>query len=341
LLHEIYNGLFERDDWRVACKTPVGIIPAGSGNALAYSIAWEYKLSFGTNLIQQSALRAVHTRPVPMDIVLVEQKDYPVRYSFLSVGWGILSDIDIESERLRMLGEHRFAVWGLNRLAKLRLYRGRVSYLPAKGLSTSYELQGRFEKKQSILRRSTNLLNDPWSGNINNNYKRYHSISLSDSSTSGSTSISQNETDNCANWHHDWETETLPNLNDKVPDNWITIEDNFALFYAIFQSHMTGTMFMAPSSRLNDGVMYLCMIREEMFENKKIPKKTILEFIMKMETGDHIYIPGVEIIPATAFRLEPFKSSHDKGGYLTVDGELVKTEILQAMILPGMVRTLV
>ena len=32
-------------------------------------------------------------------------------------------DIDIESERLRMLGEHRFAAWGLNRVANLRLYR--------------------------------------------------------------------------------------------------------------------------------------------------------------------------------------------------------------------------
>ena len=55
----------------------------------------------------------------------------------------------------------------------------------------------------------------------------------------------------------------------------------------------------------------------------------LIYIIFNCFVRDHIYIPGVEIIPATAFRLEPFKSSHDKGGYLTVDGELVKTEILQ------------
>ena len=33
------------------------------------------------------------------------------------------SDIDIESERLRALGENRFQLWSLNRLANLRLYR--------------------------------------------------------------------------------------------------------------------------------------------------------------------------------------------------------------------------
>jgi sphingosine kinase len=28
-------------------------------------------------------------------------------YSFLSIGWGIMADVDIESERLRFLGEPR------------------------------------------------------------------------------------------------------------------------------------------------------------------------------------------------------------------------------------------
>ena len=77
-----------------------------------------------------------------MDIVKVEQQGELPRYSFLSIGWGILSgdhqtgpdrtilitwfhhsDIDIESERLRALGENRFQLWSLNRLANLRLYR--------------------------------------------------------------------------------------------------------------------------------------------------------------------------------------------------------------------------
>lgn len=37
--------------------------------------------------------------------------------SFLSVGFGLLADIDIESERLRVIGESRFAVWAVARCA--------------------------------------------------------------------------------------------------------------------------------------------------------------------------------------------------------------------------------
>jgi hypothetical protein len=37
-------------------------------------------------------------------------------YSFLSIGWGLIADIDIESERLRSIGDQRFTIWSLARL---------------------------------------------------------------------------------------------------------------------------------------------------------------------------------------------------------------------------------
>uniref|UniRef100_A0A3P9Q699 sphingosine kinase n=1 Tax=Poecilia reticulata TaxID=8081 RepID=A0A3P9Q699_POERE len=38
LLHEVINGLLERPDWEEAVRTPLGILPGGSGNALAASV---------------------------------------------------------------------------------------------------------------------------------------------------------------------------------------------------------------------------------------------------------------------------------------------------------------
>lgn len=38
------------------------------------------------------------------------------RYAFLSVGWGLVADIDIESEKFRALGESRFTVQALQRV---------------------------------------------------------------------------------------------------------------------------------------------------------------------------------------------------------------------------------
>ena len=36
--------------------------------------------------------------------------------AFLSIGFGILADIDIESERLRSIGEARFTVYGIAKI---------------------------------------------------------------------------------------------------------------------------------------------------------------------------------------------------------------------------------
>lgn len=38
LLIQVINGLMEREDWQEAIQTPLGILPGGSGNALAASI---------------------------------------------------------------------------------------------------------------------------------------------------------------------------------------------------------------------------------------------------------------------------------------------------------------
>ena len=50
--------------------------------------------------------------------------------SFLTYTWGMISDIDIESEILRSLGEFRNDVWAVWRLVNLRTYKGIFSYLP-------------------------------------------------------------------------------------------------------------------------------------------------------------------------------------------------------------------
>ncbi len=68
-----------------------------------------------------------------MHLVLVLHSLSRPRLAFLSVGFGIIADVDIESEHLRYLGELRFTLWGLHRIRHLRRYRARLSYLEAAG----------------------------------------------------------------------------------------------------------------------------------------------------------------------------------------------------------------
>ncbi|KAK3571759.1 hypothetical protein QTP86_018724, partial [Hemibagrus guttatus] len=157
LLHEVINGLMERPDWEQAIKTPVGILPCGSGNALAGSINYYagYDMCLREPLLINCCFLLCRGGVRPMDLVSVttsppppsassEQNGRPSSpkrlFSFLSVAWGFVSDVDIESERYRGLGSARFTLGTLVRLASLRSYKGRLSYLPPGGANSTPEV---------------------------------------------------------------------------------------------------------------------------------------------------------------------------------------------------------
>uniref|UniRef100_A0A4W5R8Z1 sphingosine kinase n=1 Tax=Hucho hucho TaxID=62062 RepID=A0A4W5R8Z1_9TELE len=115
LLFEVVNGLMEREDWEEAIQTPLGILPGGSGNALAASIhhysgaqpvsSEELLVSCGfllcKGLVSRMDLASVHLGSSPSN---------PTRlFSFLSLAWGFVADVDVESEKV---------------------YKGRLAYLP-------------------------------------------------------------------------------------------------------------------------------------------------------------------------------------------------------------------
>ncbi|XP_066590910.1 sphingosine kinase 1-like [Prorops nasuta] len=130
IVFEVVNGLMQRPDWEKAlAELPLGVIPCGSGNGLAKSIAHAKQEPYDCNPMLISALSVVKCKRTPIDLVRVETRN-EILFSFLSVGWGLLSDIDIESERLRAIGGQRFTVWSVARLIGLRTYKGKVSYLP-------------------------------------------------------------------------------------------------------------------------------------------------------------------------------------------------------------------
>ncbi|KPP79226.1 sphingosine kinase 2-like [Scleropages formosus] len=148
LLHEVINGLMERPDWEQAIKTPVGILPCGSGNALAGSINHYagFDMCLREPLLLNCCFLLCRGGVRPMDLVSVTTSQTSARngrpsprrlFSFLSVAWGFVSDVDIESERYRGLGSARFTLGTLVRLASLRSYKGRLSYLPPSVVGSS------------------------------------------------------------------------------------------------------------------------------------------------------------------------------------------------------------
>jgi len=123
----------------------------------------------------------------------------------------------------------------------------------------------------------------------------------------------------------------LPPLSSAVPPDWVTVEDDFVLVIAVSISHIAQDLIVAPSSSLDDGVIYLAMIRAP------ISRLHVLKLFLAMQDGSADGDPGVEVVRVGAFRLEPLGP---RLGTLMVDGEMVDYGPIQAQVLPSMARVM-
>ena len=117
LVHEVLNGLMQRKDAAAAIRTPIEILPAGTGNGLHASLQHRC---------------AARGSIEPLDLFRIEQEGRAY-YGFLSVTWAAISDIDIGSEGLRIINPLRYPLATLLAILRRRSYPGRLSFLPHSG----------------------------------------------------------------------------------------------------------------------------------------------------------------------------------------------------------------
>ena len=132
LVHEVYNGLLARPDWRIALQFGVGVLPAGTGNALVHSLLAAHGDKFEPEHgLMSQAVSLARGNLAAMDLFLVRGPTNDIRVGFLSIGWGLITDVDIDSEALRWTGDLRFSIYGLIKVAAHKTYRGTISYVLA------------------------------------------------------------------------------------------------------------------------------------------------------------------------------------------------------------------
>ncbi|XP_055689294.1 sphingosine kinase 2 [Lutzomyia longipalpis] len=369
---EVINGMLERTDWeRALDEVNVGVIPCGSGNGLARSIAHIYGEPYEPKPVLGATLTVIRGRSTTMDLVRVETKSQ-IMYSFLSIGWGLISDIDIESERLRAIGGQRFTLWSVHRLISLRTYQGRVSYLPATQMVVTNggekQFDGSFGRVSgSMMRHSLSyntaldcpdchgdgdcetcdtgfgdVLSLETSTGVDSFRPRLDSWYSATSrksayySTAESIYRSVHEKSSQGGSGGDNETEShqmfgpaskIPALTTPVPDTWTTIEGDFVMVHAAYQTHLSTDCHFATSAKLNDGIIWLCIIRGG------VSRSQLLTFLLGLSSGTHIPTPQnefIKMIPVQAFRIEP--TSGGPPGCVTVDGERVEYGPIQGEI---------
>lgn len=110
-VHEVADGVLQRGE---PIDVALGIIPAGTGNTLAQHLSCEDPL--------EAARRIVAGETRPLDVVRVTLDD-EVIFCVDIVGWGAVSDINANAERLRRLGPSRYglaALWQILRAKRRR-----------------------------------------------------------------------------------------------------------------------------------------------------------------------------------------------------------------------------
>ncbi|ENN79792.1 hypothetical protein YQE_03848, partial [Dendroctonus ponderosae] len=311
IIYEIINGIFERPDWSDVVKSvPIGVVPGGSGNGLARSIAHHADEPYLPSPTLPAALAAVRGYSEPMDLVRVETLSQIV-YSFLSVGWGLLSDIDIESERLRLLGGTRFTVWSVARLIGLRSYKGKLWYLPSSS-SSSYSQSPINEGSSMDFPSEVHLETDEGRPRVDSWYsahsRRSAYFSLGGSSYQSTTDSGLGDGDNVDSGDRPRRmygpSPQLPSLTSVLPD-WKCIDGRFVMVHASYQTHLGEDCLFAPEARLNDGRIWLLIVKHG------ASRSQLLQFLLGLTTGAHASSENkdptgnIELIPVIAFRIEP------------------------------------
>ncbi|XP_016570478.1 sphingosine kinase 2 isoform X1 [Capsicum annuum] len=132
ILVEVVNGLLEREDWESAIKMPLGVVPAGTGNGMAKSLLDAVGLSCTAS---NATLAIIRGHKQSLDVATISQGQSRF-FSVLMLAWGLIADIDIESEKYRWMGSARIDFYAMQRIFRLRRYNGCIKFVAAPGYET-------------------------------------------------------------------------------------------------------------------------------------------------------------------------------------------------------------
>ncbi len=130
ILYEVLTGIHQRADKDHVLQTArIAILPAGTGNGLAKSLTDQKYEACDVKSVGHLLAKGYESQGKLMRLQ-VKQSDGTVqeRTSFLSLTWGVISDIDLDSEVFRWMGAARFDVYGLYRTLNMKTYSCKLMY---------------------------------------------------------------------------------------------------------------------------------------------------------------------------------------------------------------------
>jgi len=278
MLFEVINGLMKRRDWERAIQTPLGIIPAGSGNGLAASIGAVEPLV--------AAFYIVKGKSRPLDLWSVIHNENQTRsFAFLSVTWGLIADIDYESEKMRFLGSLRFTLSGLKKLLETtKSHRAKLSFLP---------LDSDFRKSMTTC--SSQSCSKCISFSIPTQSPRIGQIPIIDVQSS----VNRND-QVCFYGEPSLTYIGQGDIESKPSDPWVTVEGEFSFLIMTNVPKLGEAVHVGKYAHLSDGSIDLIYI-----VNRKLTKSRLGKLLMGLEDGSFLDMDEIEYRKVKAVILQP------------------------------------
>eukprot|EP00472_Partenskyella_glossopodia_P014004 CAMPEP_0197527158 /NCGR_PEP_ID=MMETSP1318-20131121/20518_1 /TAXON_ID=552666 /ORGANISM="Partenskyella glossopodia, Strain RCC365" /LENGTH=506 /DNA_ID=CAMNT_0043081653 /DNA_START=225 /DNA_END=1745 /DNA_ORIENTATION=+ len=299
LVMEYINGLMDRPDWETSIRKPFGILPCGSGNGLAASLREEGREPMSP---ASSAYIIAKQNVRDLDMCSFQQPGLKPIYGFLSMSWGLISDIDINSEVCRCMGKARFTAYAITRLCCHKSYYGDLKYVAKNGLYHIKAGSGRNSRSDSKSSTRQGIAHSKNTHENNNEKKSQLKKSLRDlRSLQQHSRVIVNQptasTDPCVDDDEDWV---------KVPT------DTFTTLWAVNMSRPSEEELLARNAKIDDGVIHLSYLQGDSWCGA-------LCGLLRLETGSFMIDSNFKQIQVEKFYLQTHYSRQPS--IYSLDGE--------------------
>ena len=146
-MHEIINGISQQSDGTKIEDICIGILNGGTANCLVAALLerrGERGCSF-KKVIWNATFAFIRGAPKLVDLLRVNYLDKNL-YLCQSLSWGLICDVEFESEWLRTFGSSRYSVYAIKHIILNKGHKGSIHYIPEDISNTSEAFQKYLER---------------------------------------------------------------------------------------------------------------------------------------------------------------------------------------------------
>ncbi|GMS80362.1 hypothetical protein PENTCL1PPCAC_2537 [Pristionchus entomophagus] len=306
LLSEVFTGILLRRDRARALKLPVGHLPGGTSNALASAICFACNESFSPRygFMREAAVMAARPTYRPLRLFKAEVEGSGRVPMFMSTTWGLIADIDIESERFRWAGMIRLhieAILIISQLPKKCKYRARISYIPVGDKELTRKTMLKYNAERHLF------------GKKHFNFETVEAYTGESQPSGQYSSIAEALSSSSAPCPA---APRLPPLDQPITSSAFTVLEGEYVFACLTSlSHLGSDLPYLPSAKLDeDDIFYLTLIDWSIIKHRL----EVGALMITIDGSRHLSYPCFQVIPVRACRIEPLDGC---GGNVAVDGE--------------------